>query len=369
MIEEMVNQTAGPSRGRTKAEGVSRMSTTTEKETAGKTKCGKCDLVVKDDDSSLNCEVCELWYHIRCENIPQEIYDFMVDVEEGQQFLWNCSFCKRGYENINKRLNRLEITQGETKAKHDVIDAELSEIRDAVKENTGKMKEVGDRLGELESKNLLMTENIKQDKLTTENRLSELERKVSLPLPTQEASSIRPAAEGQVNSSSQGQGFRPSSLMDEVNDRKARENNIVVYGVPEEASNNRTEEQEHDERFVQKVLSSCGVDDSTDKIRKVFRLGKLKVAGKQRPLLVQFRETQIKSDLYKNISRLKNEPEMNNITIRNDLTRLERQQEADLRREAKNMTEQAQTDGVVYGVRGPPWKRRVVKLRGHVPRV
>lgn len=96
----------------------------------------------------------------------------------------------------------MEIIHGETKAKHDVIDAELSEIRDAVKENTGKMKEVGDRVGELESKNLLMTENIKQDRVTTESRLSELERKVSLPLPTQEASSIRP--EGQVNLSGSG---------------------------------------------------------------------------------------------------------------------------------------------------------------------
>lgn len=85
--------------------------------------------------------------------------------------------------------------------------------------------------------------------------------------------------------------------------------------------------------------------------------------------MVQFKETQIKSDLYKNISRLYNKPEMNNITIRNDLTRLERQQVADLRREAKNRTEQAQMDGVVYGVRVPPWKRRVVKLRGDVPRV
>lgn len=362
----MVNQTVGPSR--TREEGASRMSTTTkDKETAGKNKCGKCDLVVQGDDSSLNCEICELWYHIRCENIPQEIYDFMVDAEEGQQFHWNCSFCKRGYENINKRLSRLEIIQGETKAKHDVIDAELSEIRDAVKDNTGKMKEVGNRVRELESKNLLMTENIQQNKVSTENRLSELERKVNLPRPTQEASGVRP--EGQVNSSSQGQGFSPISLMDEVNDRKARENNIVIYGAPEEASNNRTEEQEHDERFVQKVLNSCGVNDSTDKIRKVFRLGKLKVADKQRPLLVQFKETQIKSDLYKNICRLKNKPELNNIKIRNDLTRLERQQEADLRREAKNRTEEAQTDGVIYGVRGPPWKRRVVKLRGDAPRV
>lgn len=88
----MMNQTVGPSRSRTRAEGASRMSTTTkDKETARKMKCG---LVVKVDDSSLNCEICELWYHIRCENIPQEIYDFMVDVEEGQQFHCNCSFCK-----------------------------------------------------------------------------------------------------------------------------------------------------------------------------------------------------------------------------------------------------------------------------------
>ncbi|KAK3873078.1 hypothetical protein Pcinc_021890 [Petrolisthes cinctipes] len=38
--------------------------------------CGKCKKEVKDSDSALECEICEVWFHIEFEEIPKVVYKF-----------------------------------------------------------------------------------------------------------------------------------------------------------------------------------------------------------------------------------------------------------------------------------------------------
>ena len=39
-------------------------------------RCGKCNRVVRKDAKAVCCEYCSLWYHIKCEGISDEIYNF-----------------------------------------------------------------------------------------------------------------------------------------------------------------------------------------------------------------------------------------------------------------------------------------------------
>ena len=41
-----------------------------------KVKCSICEVIVRD--KAVNCEVCSVWFYITCENIPEEVYKFMV---------------------------------------------------------------------------------------------------------------------------------------------------------------------------------------------------------------------------------------------------------------------------------------------------
>ncbi len=48
--------------------------------------CGRCTKLVRNDDKALLCDICETWYHVKCERIPDEVYKFMSEEEAGSQF-------------------------------------------------------------------------------------------------------------------------------------------------------------------------------------------------------------------------------------------------------------------------------------------
>jgi len=50
-------------------------------------KCGKCNKIVKDD-KGLCCHYCESWFHPKCENITNNMYDALN--EQSNQIRWYC---------------------------------------------------------------------------------------------------------------------------------------------------------------------------------------------------------------------------------------------------------------------------------------
>lgn len=53
--------------------------------------CGNCEVVCYED-LGLCCDVCDIYYHIQCEDFPKQIFDFMVSEEAGKQLNWTFSF-------------------------------------------------------------------------------------------------------------------------------------------------------------------------------------------------------------------------------------------------------------------------------------
>lgn len=70
--------------------------------------CLDCNNEVGETDKALACETCENWFHISCQNIPEQVYDFMVEEEEGQQLQWFCKYCKRGSVKLHNRIRKIE---------------------------------------------------------------------------------------------------------------------------------------------------------------------------------------------------------------------------------------------------------------------
>ena len=70
----------------------------------------------------------------------------------------------------------------------------------------------------------------------------------------------------------------------EVSDMRERENNLLIYGAPESASQVAKERVEHDRRFVKSLIELCDAEHDETKFF-VFRLGKVSaLGGKPRPL-------------------------------------------------------------------------------------
>lgn len=55
-------------------------------------KCGKCEVVI-EDNPALKCDICKVWFHIRCQKVPVAVYNLMVEEEDGKQLDWKCTFC------------------------------------------------------------------------------------------------------------------------------------------------------------------------------------------------------------------------------------------------------------------------------------
>jgi hypothetical protein len=78
---------------------------------------------------------------------------------------------------------------------------------------------------------------------------------------------------------------------------------------------------------------------------------------------VAFENMACKKELFRNIKNMQEDETLKDVRIKNDLTRTEREQEATLREETRDLNEKAQVDGedVRFRLRGPPWDRKIVK--------
>ena len=75
-------------------------------------------------------------------------------------------------------------------------------------------------------------------------------------------------------------------VIDEMNERKSRENNLIIFGFDENQSEVRQERIDHDIQQVKELYKACKIQLDTASIKKTGRLGKFNHEKRDRPLLV-----------------------------------------------------------------------------------
>ena len=146
-------------------------------------------------------------------------------------------------------------------------------------------------------------------------------------------------------------------VLAEMNERKQREPNIIIYGQEECNSADRETRAKHDQKIAIEVSEACSTTITEEDIVKTMRLGKFDKEKEEstRPLLIQFKDKETKSKIFKNIKKTaNNKKKIEETSISNDLTVAERENEKVLKGKAKDLTEAEQSGDFVYRVRGPP---------------
>ena len=117
-----------------------------------------------------------------------------------------------------------------------------------------------------------------------------------------------------------------------------------------------------DKTFCMKLLKEVlRLDVQESDMKSVFRLGKRDMAD--RPLMIQFREKELKNRMMKVLYKLKDaDDNYRNISVTHDLTQLERSECKRFVEEAKEKQQEEQGD-FVWRVRGLPGHLKLVKLR------
>jgi len=155
---------------------------------------------------------------------------------------------------------------------------------------------------------------------------------------------------------------RDSSLLKEINDRKSRECNIILYRVPESESQESVARVSDDLELVKALFNILDLND--EEIldpKKPIRLGrKNEIVGNPRPVLIKVKSREDVDRIMRNARKLKNSVNpYKKIIIAHDMTKTERENAKALSIKAKEKSSGEDQ----YVVRGPPWNLRIVKKK------
>ncbi|VDI18485.1 Hypothetical predicted protein [Mytilus galloprovincialis] len=153
-----------------------------------------------------------------------------------------------------------------------------------------------------------------------------------------------------------------TTVLEEINERKTRENNLIIFGITENESENKQERIEHDVENIVQLFKDAKITLDIENIRKTQRLGKYDKEKTNRPLLVHLKSIDSKLTLFRNMHYIRSYPKYQKVNVSNDLTKSEREEEKRLWAEAKKLQENNSGD-FLFKVRGPPWARKVVKIK------
>ncbi|KAG7153996.1 putative Endonuclease-reverse transcriptase-containing protein 11, partial [Homarus americanus] len=229
--------------------------------------CGECGLTVKDSEKAASCDVCEVWFHIECEKLPEEVEQMTSQNE---------------------------------------LEGKVNQLREFTEQEHDKNKEIEVRMGILEAKSIeindVLETNPKNDR-GFENRLETLEARTVGLEGKVDSGRVTGSATKVKQEDNTGKPEPVGEHIEALNERKKRENNIVVYGVPESGSPTMSERIESDKSYALNLIKECGITSGQEIIIKVIRLGKF-IQGKARPMLVKLSTADIKANLFRNIRNL-----------------------------------------------------------------
>ena len=222
--------------------------------------CKECDKVFSEPDARLlECQRCRDHVCIKCLKKTKDEYELLTKSDS----MWFCTPCKANVEeNITTGLkienmcdkiiqmfeSRLNVIEQKIDTKCDE-----SKVRDIVKDELAKA----------------------QDQITSYADVTASE-------------SVKRVDKVEMT----------TVVVNEINERKKRENNIVIFGLQESESDEKKERGEHDLRQIKKMFIDSKVQLEGDAIKNYKRLGRYDSKKPSWPLLATLEHTNQKIILY-----------------------------------------------------------------------
>ncbi len=284
--------------------------------------CKICQKVFSDPKSKvMECEYCEQRYCIKCLKMPAREYDLL----KSSSAMWFCGPCK-------------------SKVAQNIATEKVIEEKCAV-----YLREFTERLEKVERLNETKCDEVKVRQIVREEIDKENKEAGPKKKGTDETDAVK------VESS--------EYTIRELNDRREREPNLIIFNAAEPKTNLKAERENKDKTLFVEICEQCESNITDTDVTKVIRLGTKRTEGKPRPLLIALANKDLKRDLFRNLSKLKGS-DYEDIRIVHDMTKREREETIkEMYETAKKM--EAESQGKYkYRVRGPPWGKKIIKIKG-----
>lgn len=243
--------------------------------------CIDCGKVVVDEDKGLQCEVCDKWFHARCQGMDEGTYSLLRQ----ECIHWFCKDCNKGAAKLFKAVARIQVRQDRMEV---VLDKTVNELK-SVKEEVSKVS--------------VLTK--------------EMDMKIETMIEAKLINSVEEIKKSQEHSAEQGlAGLRREDVLEEIEIEKRRLN-LVIMGLKEEND---------DEIAVKDLFMTLTGTSGVKSVVRVERIGRAQ-HGRIRPIRVVMSNSDSKYGILQACSDLKKREEYKRVYVTPDLTR--KQQEAD----------------------------------------
>ena len=322
-------------------------------------KCGLCFKCFQSGQNSLQCELCENWFHATCLGIKKNAFTV---IGSSDNIPWFCRNCVDKQKKILGECKELR-KENETLKQENVylkdalssIQEQMTRMKETIKEEV--TKDIEALIYDNSFKRDLQKEIVKDCRKEIQTVVNEIKNQVTT-MSTNNMEEIRGEVRAMVVEEAANNN---SELSEQQSDRnieeriakvirkeeeiKERMRNLVVFNMREPTTSNHWEKETEDRENVDRVIKE-GVGDQIFNIVKTIRLGKLiPNSTRPRPLLVKLDNPGDKWRILKNSRNLRNKEDwMKQVGLAPDMTIEEREINRKLVEELKERKRNGETD-------------------------
>jgi hypothetical protein len=340
--------------------------------------CG-CGKRVEDVDNGLQCEICEFWFHTKCEKVSNETYK---SIQDNESIHWFCKDCNKGAAKVLRMVSKLQERQEKLEEKFEEelgkVKSELAEIKEKsivkleqrqerIEKDNEDLKEEMVRTNKVYASMVLeQKESMKEQSEIQEEKWMDALRNIETKEPEVPEKLFSDIVKKHVDKTMEtvtGDLIDMKKNLAEERDKESRRNNMIIYRVEESVAERAEARNADDQEYCKQLFKDVmGIDVRDDDMEKVFRLGRK--GENKRPLMVQFGDRHVKNLIMESAQKLSQASEKyQGIGLSHDMTKSEREQCRELVSEAKQMAENDRSGEWIYRVRGLPGQMKVLKLK------
>ncbi|CAC5385882.1 unnamed protein product [Mytilus coruscus] len=269
--------------------------------------CAKCTKMFKEPNAQLmECQRCKEYFCIACLKKTKTEYTMLCKTDA----MWFCGTCriiteqhavkdieierrcKQIMENYEERISSLEKTV-ENKCDEERVKEIVREEINISNEDMVKII-VKEEVGKSETSGSTTEESCNEEKVKAiiNEEISMIQRLENT------GDDKVPNDEVKNTTSPKSRKETITNVLEEINERKSRENNLIVFGIPEMDEESKEERDKFDKEKLNELLKDCKIQLDNENLKTVKRLGQFDKEKLNRPILVKLPSVEPKITLF-----------------------------------------------------------------------
>lgn len=291
--------------------------------------CVDCGKPVLKSQAGLACDACGFWHHTECEDVSDEVYEFLCDHYDDASLAWYCKKCVA----VSKKLIESTVLVSDQQQQMEI---KVEQLKIDV---CGKMEQMNRELQELRG-----VMNMEFQKPDTRDSIVAVDEKVSKLVATVERQrtdnhDLRDCVQDAVREKLQED-------KEEVEDIHRRSTNVIIHGLREIPQENREIRTRDEADQLQDMLHAIKCDDVS--VQNMVRLGRYDSSQQTpRPMKVVLASDQQSNKILSLSKNLYGDRVYEKVYIQQDLTIKQREKRRELVRELKQRKAQGEANLII----------------------